>query len=131
MNLGKKTALAARTLNVGIKRIVIDKNRLDEVKEAITRQDIKDLVSSGAIKIKEVSGRKTVEKRQRRRRAGKIKKKPKNRKKNYVIITKKLRKYIKELKNQGKMDRDKYIEIRKKIRNKAFKSKRQLKENLS
>ncbi|MEK6891315.1 MAG: 50S ribosomal protein L19e [Nanoarchaeota archaeon] len=130
MNLEGKKKLAARTLSVGVDRILIDVNRIEEVKEAITRQDIKDLVSSGAIKIKNVNGRRKNTPKVRRR-VGKVKLKIKNRKKNYVIMTRKLRRYIKELKNQDKMDSDQYKDIRKKIRNKVFKSKRHLKESLS
>ncbi len=58
MNLEKKKKLAARTLNVGKERIIFLKSRLEEIKEAITRQDIKDLHKDGAIIIKEEKGRK-------------------------------------------------------------------------
>ena len=71
MNLNTKKRLAARTLKVGLGRIKFDIERLDEIKEAITKQDIKDLKESGAIKIKEISGRRTNVKRKTIRRAGK------------------------------------------------------------
>ncbi|MEK6873849.1 MAG: 50S ribosomal protein L19e, partial [Nanoarchaeota archaeon] len=88
------------------------------------------LVKGGAIKIKEPKGRKKNVKRKQRRRAGKIKHKMKNRKQEYVIMTRKLRGYIKSLKDQEKITNEKFIEIRKQIRNRAFKSKRHLKEGL-
>ncbi len=130
MKLNKKKELAAKTLKVGKKRIVLSEDRLDEIKEAITKQDIKDLNKSGAIKIKEVKGRKKIKKRTTKRRAGKIKKKINNRKQQYVKITRKLRAYIKELENQGKIENEEYKELRKKIRARDFKSKAQLKEYL-
>ena len=58
MNLGKKKMLASRTLKVGKERIVFVKGRLEEIKDAITKQDIRDLNKEGAILIKDVKGRK-------------------------------------------------------------------------
>ena len=130
MNLAKKKELAARTLNVGKSRVTFVRARLDEIKEAITRQDIRDLKASGAIYIKEPSGRKKNVKRKHRRRTGKIKKKVSKRKKDYVIMTRKLRKYISELKKQGKISNEEFKDIRKNIRNKIFKSKSHLKERI-
>jgi large subunit ribosomal protein L19e len=130
MNLSNKKILAAKTLGVGTGRIELNINRLEEIKEAITRQDIKDLVKSGAIKIKEPNGRRKNVKRKQRRRIGKIKLKVKARKRSYIIITRKLRNYIKSLKAQEKITNEKYSELRKQIRNRSFKSKRHLKENL-
>jgi large subunit ribosomal protein L19e len=130
MKLDLKKNLASKSLNVGKKRIIFDNERIPEIKEAITKQDIKDLKESGAIRIREVSGRRKVVKRKTRKRAGKIKLKVNKRKQDYVKLTRKLRAYIKELKNQGKIDLDKYKELRKKIRNSYFKSKRNLKESI-
>ena len=62
-NLAKKKQLAAKTLNVGKARIVFLPSRLDEIKEAITRQDILDLHKSGAITIRDIRGRKKIERR--------------------------------------------------------------------
>lgn len=130
MKLDSKKKLASKALKIGKDRIVFDNERLDEIKESITKQDIKDLKESGAIKIKDVSGRRKIVKRKTRKRAGKIKVKVKNRKQEYVKITRKLRKYISELKNQEKINNEEYRDLRKKIRNRDFKSKRNLKETL-
>ena len=127
MNLGKKTALAARTLKVGKGRIVFVKSRLNEIKEAITKQDIRDLKKEGAIIVKEIKGRRKVVKINSRS-PGNIRKKVNVRKKLYVIITKKLRKYIAELRKRGEISDKDFKEIRKKIRNKEFKSIAHLKE---
>ena len=127
MNLGKKTALAARTLKVGKGRIVFVKSRLNEIKEAITKQDIRDLKKEGAIIVKEIKGRRKVVKINSRS-PGNIRKKVNVRKKLYVIITRKLRKYIAELRKRGEISDKDFKEIRKKIRNKEFKSIAHLKE---
>ena len=127
MNLGKKTALAARTLKVGKGRIVFVKSRLNEIKEAITKQDIRDLQKEGAIIVKEVKGRRKVIKNKSRS-PGNIRKKVNVRKRLYIIITRKLRKYIAELRKRGEISDKDFKEIRKKIRNKEFKSIAHLKE---
>jgi large subunit ribosomal protein L19e len=127
MKLNKKKELARRTLNVGKSRIIFLESRLDEIKEAITKQDIRDLKKEGAIVVKEIKGKRKVRKK-RKRSVGNIKKKVKTRKKDYVIMTRRLRNYLSELKKAGKISREDEKELRKKIRN--FRSKAHLKEQL-
>jgi large subunit ribosomal protein L19e len=130
MNLAKKKELAAKVLKVGKNRIIFVEEHLAEIKEAITRMDISDLYKAGAIKIREVSGRKKIVRRKHRRRTGKIKKKVNNRKKEYVTITRKLRTFVRGLVRTGAVDKEKNREIRRQIRARGFKSKRHLKESL-
>ncbi len=130
MQLAKKKSLAAKVLDVGKGRIIFVETHLQEIKEAITRQDILDLHKSGAIKIREVKGRKKIVRRKHRRRTGKIKMKVNNRKQEYVIITRKLRKFVRGLVRVGKIDKEKNRSIRRMIRARKFKSKRHLKESL-
>jgi len=130
MKIGKKRQLAAKVLGVGKNRIWFSEANLSEIKEAITKQDIKDLYSQGIIKIKPVKGRKKIKRRKTKRMLGKIKIKVKRRKQEYIMVTRKLRGYIKELKRQGKINKQEYRELRKKIRARLFKSKVQLKEYL-
>ncbi|MDO8467762.1 MAG: 50S ribosomal protein L19e [Nanoarchaeota archaeon] len=129
MNLGKKKALAARTLKVGKDRIVFIEARLQEIKEAITKQDIRDLVKSGAIVIKNVKGRKTIVRRKSRS-PGNVRRKRRSRKRDYIIMVRKLRGHVKGLEEQGKISRDETKNMRKKIRNKFFRSKAHLKEHI-
>lgn len=128
MNLSKKKELAKRTFGVGEDRIVFVESRLNDIKEAITKQDMRDLRQDKAIIIKEKKGRKKVIRKRRRRSTGNIRKKINTRKRDYVILTRKLRKYVLEIKNQGKISKEEVNDIRKKIRNKAFRSKSHLKE---
>ena len=130
MQLDKKKNLSAKVLKVGKNRILFVEERLPEIKEAITRMDILDLHKSGAIQIREIKGRKKIVKRKNRRRVGKIKKKVNTRKAEYVIITRKLRKFTRGLVRTGAIDKEKNREIRKQIRARKFKSKRHLKESL-
>lgn len=127
MNLRNKKELAAKTLKVGKERVVFVKERTAEIKEAITKQDVRDLIGSGAIQVKQVKGRKTNVTRKNKRGTGKIKLKVNKRKQEYVIITRKLRAYAAELKKQGRLTSEEVKEIRKRIRNRAFKSKANLK----
>ncbi len=128
MNLRKKKALAARTFGVGLARIEFVKPRLEEIKEAITKQDIRDLHKDGAIKIKDIKGRKKIIKKKKKRSSGNVRKKINRRKAEYVKITRKLRKHLAE--NKEKMTEKERKDIRKKIRNRFFKSRVHLKEYL-
>ena len=129
MDLSKKKALAARTLGVGEGRIRFNSNSLNEIKEAITKQDIRDLVSSKAIFVREIKGRKANAPRKRAR-AGSIRMRPNNRKKEYITLTRKLRSYLFEIRKQGKIDEVEFSKLRKGIRSKIFKNKSHLKENI-
>lgn len=131
MNLRKKKLLAAKALNVGVNRIAFLKPRLEEIKEIITKQDVRDLFKDGAIKIKQVEGRRKVEKKARTRGPGKTRKKLIGRKQKYVKLTRKLRKYIRELKKRGKISGEDIKNIRKEIRNKKYRSESHLKEQLN
>jgi large subunit ribosomal protein L19e len=130
MNLRAKRQLAAKTFNVGKSRILFVNERIEEIKEAITKQDIRDLHKDGAIKIKEIKGRKILEKKNKRRSPGNIRKNVNKRKRNYVIMTRKLRTYLKDLKSRGKIEKEEIKEIRKKIKNKSFRSKNHMKEQI-
>ena len=130
MNLTTKKQLAAKALKVGKNRIIFNQEGLAEIKEAITKQDIKSLHVEGIISIKPIKGRKKVVKRKTRRGPGKIKKKVKKRKQEYVKITRKLRDYLKQLKARKMLSRESYIMLRKKIRMREFRSKAHLKEYL-
>ena len=127
MNLGKKKKLTKRTFNVGEDRIIFVESKLDEIKEAITKQDIRDLRKSGAIIIKEIRGRKKV-RQGANRGVGNLRKNIKERKKRYVILTRKLRNYLKGLYSAGELSKENLDNLRKKIRNKEFRSKAHIKE---
>ncbi len=128
MNLKKKKELAAKSLGVGKNKIHFSPEGLKEIKEAITKQDIKTLHEEGIITIKPARGRKTVIRRKRKKGPGKIKMKVKHRKQEYVKITRKLRSYLKMLKNNNEIDREAYYDLRKKIKMRVFKNASHFKE---
>ncbi len=129
MNLRTKKELAAKTFGVGKGRILFVEGRLDEIKEAITKQDMRDLQKDGAIKIKEIKGRRNENKKAKKS-AGNIRKNVNKRKKNYVVLTRKLRNYVKDLSKRDGLKKEDIKEIRKKIKNKSFRSKSHLKEQI-
>ena len=131
MKLEKKCALAARALNVGKERIIFNQNRLAEIKEAITRQDIKDLLSSGAIIVKEKKGRLSRPDSKQRRRAGSVRKKVNKGKTSYVRLTRKLRSHLAGLKRQDKISQLDFVQLRKEIKTRHFRSLSHMKEYLS
>ncbi len=130
MQLAKKKALAAKTFGVGKDRIIFTQENLKEIAEAITRQDMIDLHNAGAIKIREISGRRKLVKRKHRRGVGKRKQPAKDKKREYIIITRKLRTYAKSLLKTKQINREKLNRIRIMIRARKFKSKRHLNELL-
>ena len=130
MNLAKKKNLAAKVFGVGKGRVVFIKSRLNEIKEAITKQDMRELKMDGAIKIREIKGRKTKPNEKQKKGPGKIKKNVNKRKREYMAATRKLRKYLYHIKSQGGISKEEYEDARKKIRNRFFKSKSHLKEHI-
>jgi len=130
MKLERKKDLIARTLNIGKDRIILNTNRLSEIKEAITKQDIRDLFASGAIFIKEIKGTRTNVPRNLRRRAGSIKKKVLDTKREYINRTRRFRDYVQRLKNNEMISKEVYQKIRQEIRASMFKTLSHLKERI-
>ena len=108
MDVSTQRKLAARLLNVGVNRIWIDPDRLDDVALAIRRDDIRRLIHEGAIQkapIKGISrGRAKVvqEKRKRGLRSGPGSRKGKrtsrlSSKQRWMIKIRAIRRHIKKL----------------------------------
>ncbi|MDP3992236.1 MAG: 50S ribosomal protein L19e, partial [Nanoarchaeota archaeon] len=77
----------------------------------------------------EIKGRKTVQ-RTKSRSTGNIRKKARKKKREYMILTRKLRGYLKGLKAEGKILGEHVTDMRKKIRNREFRSRAHLKEHI-
>ena len=131
MKLEKKKELAARTLDIGVGRIVFNQERLGDIKEAITKQDIRDLVASGAIFVRVVNGRRKVVRRKTRRRAGSVRKKVRNNKREYIIAVRSLRSYLKQMRKQQQVDGEQFINLRNEIRARKVQTRVQLRERLA
>jgi len=72
VNLKAKKRLAARVIGVGIHRIKFDTDHLDDIADAITRGNIRSLVTANTIRVKSFTGtskgRAHVKKAQRNKR---------------------------------------------------------------
>src|SRR3989344_3052553 len=130
MKLENKKDFASNVLGAGKGRIIFNKSRLSEIKEAMTRQDIRDLFASGAISIAEIKGRKKIEKRLTRRRAGSRRQPAIDKKRQYIITTRKLRAYLSELRKAEKITEEHFHKLRKEISASSFISKGHMKERI-
>ncbi len=75
VNLRAKKRLVSRIVGVGVHRVKFDNDHLDDITDAITRVNIRSLITANTIKIKRIvgtsHGRATLKKIQRRKRGTK------------------------------------------------------------
>lgn len=137
MNLRNKKQLAARLYGVGLNRVKFDEARLNDIKEAITKRDIKGLVISGAISIEVKHGasksgfRARLKQKRKGRRQGQGSRKGKRtaRLRNKVAWMNKIRaqrKYIGLLREKGYIKNDAFQNVYKKSGGGFFRSKRHI-----
>ena len=121
-DLGSQKRLAADVLDVGKGRVWLDPDEQEEIAEAITREDIRDLVDQGIIKAKHTQGnsrgraRERDAKRSYGHKKGQGKRKGKSgaresRKDSWVSRIRAQRKRLKELREEGTIDRTQYREL--------------------
>ncbi len=121
-DLGAQKRLAADVLDVGERRVWLDPDESDEIAEAITREDIRELVDMGIIQAKGTQNnsrgraRERNEKRSYGHKKGHGKRKGKagarqNRKDSWVSRIRAQRKRLKELREDGTIDRTQYREL--------------------
>jgi len=126
--------LASKVLDVGKNSVWFDSERLNDIKEAITKEDIKILVKEGAIKKKHAKGIKRragkirqIRKRKGRARGeGKKKGKLKKGKKEYVLKIRNLRSYIKILKKRKEITATESDRLRKLAKAGIIKTKNEI-----
>ena len=131
MKLEKKKALAAHAIGVGEGRIVFNRERLADIKEAITKQDMRELARDGAISVREIKGRRAVVNQKRRRRHGSVRKKVKKTKQEYTRNVRILRAYLKQLRRQQSVGSEHFIKLRKEIRARKIISRTNLRERIA
>ncbi len=130
--------LAADVLKCSKKRVVFDKDRLTDIKEAITKADIKSLVAGKAIKKKPVKGVskarakvRLVQKRKGKRK-GKGSKKGKrtsrlSKKEAWINLIRAQRKLLKDLRDKEIVSKADYQKLYKKSKGGFFRSRRHIK----
>lgn len=138
MKLQVQKRLAASILKRSKSKVAIDTSRLEEVKEAITRFDVKGLIKSGAITAKAVKGpskvraRKIQEQKRKGRRKGAGSKKGKatarlSKKEAWMIKVRAQRGFLKELKEKEYLDAKTYRDLYRKSAGGFFRSRRHIK----
>lgn len=138
MELKTQKRLAANILKCSKKRIWLDPNRLDEIKEAITKFDIKNLIRDEAIKVKRKKGisKFRARKKKEQKRKGRQKGFGSRKGKRTARLSKKdawknsirvQRRYLKEIKAEGAIERKVYRNLYLKSKGGFFRSKRHIK----
>lgn len=129
MKIKSQKRLASDILKVGKGKIWLDPLRLDDIKQAITRADIQELIKDKAIKKKPAVKKKKVVKRKRRGK-GRIKVRVRNRKKKYVNKIRKIRRYLDQALEKKEINKSSRDKLRKLSKSGHFRSLRHLKESL-
>jgi large subunit ribosomal protein L19e len=138
MRLHVQKRLAASILKRSKDKVAIDQSRLEDVKEAITRFDIKSLIKDGAIKAKPVKGpskvraRKIKVQKRKGRRSGMGSRKGKtharlSKKEAWMVVIRGQREFIRELTEKGPSDGKVFRELYLKAKGGFFRSKRHIK----
>jgi large subunit ribosomal protein L19e len=142
MRLTLQKRLAAQILNCSEKKVWIDPERLEEVKEAITKQDLHDLIRQGLIEKKKEPwhsrGRSRMLKIQKRKGRGKGKGKRKGkltartpRKQTWVANVRAQRALLRDLRAKGIIERTACSGLLRKVKGGFFRSRRHIKLYLS
>lgn len=131
-DLKSQKAMASRILKCGISRVWIDPERIADVEEAITADDIRGLIHDGVIRAKQKKGLSSYRKKKialqkkkgRRRGRG-------SRKGNVAGIEKRIwisriraiRKLLRQMKEEGKIENSTYRQMYVKSKSGIFRSK--------
>ncbi|RLG34148.1 50S ribosomal protein L19e [Methanosarcinales archaeon] len=118
-DLQHQKRLAAKVLGVGAGRVWLNPEESDTIAEAVTREDIRGLIAEGIIKRKPVKGvsrgraRIRDEKRSYGHRSGHGKRKGAkyarlSRKRRWIVKIRAQRKFLKQLREDGTLDRTTY-----------------------
>ncbi|HIP84954.1 MAG TPA: 50S ribosomal protein L19e [Methanothermococcus okinawensis] len=137
MDVSTQRKMAADILDCGIDRVWIDPEHLDKVKMAITKDDIRQLIKRGIIVKKQKKGisraraRKLKEQKKKGRRRGPGSRKgakgartPKKTK--WINTIRPLRRMLKELRDNGMIERSTYRMLYRMAKGGAFRSRSHL-----
>ena len=138
MNLTTQKRLAASILKVGLNRVWIDPEQIEEVSRAITREGVKQLIKNKTIKTKpkkkisSYRSKKIAEQKSKGKRKGrgsikgaKYARTPK--KQQWMKTIRALRKDLKEMRDADEIDATTYRKLYKMAKGGAFRSKSYMK----
>lgn len=121
-DLKSQRRMAAEIMDVGQNRVWIDPEQTDRVEEAITRQDVRNLIEGGAIQKKKHKGtsrgraRKNREQKKRGRRKGHGSRKGKktarkDSKQEWMEKIRAIRKRLKEMRDEEEITQEQYRKL--------------------
>ncbi|MCU0852698.1 MAG: 50S ribosomal protein L19e [Thermoplasmata archaeon] len=141
MDLANQRRVAAELLKCGVNRVWIDPNRTEDVADAITRGDIRTLISSGTISARQKKGvsrgRAEFERSQRRkgrqrghgtRRGKKGARKPT--KEKWMQSIRPIRRKLRDLRESGKIDASTYRKYYLKAKGGMFKNRTHMESHM-
>jgi len=137
MNLRNQRRVVATLLKVGEKRVWFDEDRLSDIKEAITKDDLRGLIRGKAIQkkpekgVSRVRARKIKKQKSKGRQAGKGSRKGKrtsrlSKKEAWIDKIRAQRKLLKELKEKSLLKDSVFREIYMKMKGGFFRSRRHI-----
>ncbi|MCP3681152.1 MAG: 50S ribosomal protein L19e [bacterium] len=138
MMLKSQKRIAAQLMKCSPKRVIFDSERLTDIKEAITKLDIKALIGQGVITKKPVKSvsrsrvRKMLVQKRKRRQSGAGSKKGKStarlpKKKRWMGTIRLQRAFLDELREKGIISKSNYRQLYLKAKGGYFRSKRHIK----
>jgi len=129
--LSLQKRLAANILKVGQSRVVMDPDHFEDIKNAITRSDIRKMINHGYIKVKKTKVKKPdLYKKKRKKGAGRRKgaKGAKvTKKRDWINTIRPLRRMLKDLRDKGTIDSRTYRNTYMLIKSGMFRSRSHLK----
>ncbi|MCC7553460.1 MAG: 50S ribosomal protein L19e [Methanobacteriaceae archaeon] len=138
MNLTTQKRLAASILKVGLNRVWIDPEQIEEVSRAITRESVNQLIKDGIIKAKPKKGissyrsKKIAEQKKKGKRKGRgsikgAKNARSPKKKVWMTTIRALRSDLKKMRDEEEINATTYRKLYKMAKGGAFKSKSYMK----
>ncbi len=138
MNLTTQKRLAADILKVGLNRVWIDPEKIEEVSRAITRDGVRQLIDQGAIKAKPKTGissyrsKKIAQQKKKGKRKGKgsvkgAKHARTPKKQAWMSTIRALRTDLRDMRDAGEIDATTYRKLYKMAKGGAFRSKSYMK----
>jgi len=132
VNLTLQKRLAADLLKVGRTRVWLDPEKMDDIKNAITRADVRKLINRGYIKATREKIKKTKPKKKKRnvgRRKGAAGARLSSKRK-WINTVRPLRRMIKELRDTNKIDKATYRKLYLSVKAGTFRSRAHLRLHL-
>ena len=141
MDLSSQRRMASEILDVGESRVWLDPNEAEEISNAITREDIRNLIEEGIVDKKPEKGvsrgraRDNRNQKSKGRQSGHGSRKGKkgarkSSKEKWKENIRSIREYLRELRDNGDIEKSKYRDLYNMASGGRFDSKRQLKNYL-